>query len=101
MFVDHRQSNWSEWLATAEFAYNNSVQASTKVSPFMINYGMNPRMGFEPRKAGKHPAATEFVEKMKKIHQEAQSALKKAQDHMKLYLDTKRTDAPEYKPAHK
>jgi transposase InsO family protein len=30
MFVDHRQMNWSDWLATAEFAYNNSVQASTK-----------------------------------------------------------------------
>src|SRR5258708_10851258 len=63
----------------------------------MVNYGMNPRMGFEPRKAGKHPGATEFVEKMKKIHEEAQSALKKAQDDMKLYADRKRSDAPEYK----
>jgi hypothetical protein len=62
----------------------------------MINYGLNPRMGFEPRKSGKHPAAEDFVAKMKKIHEEAQSALKKAQDDMKVYADRKRSDAPEY-----
>jgi len=31
MFIDHRQEQWPDWLATAEFAYNNIVQTSTKV----------------------------------------------------------------------
>jgi len=39
MFIDHRQEQWPEWLGTAEFAYNNKVQTSTKVSPFKANSG--------------------------------------------------------------
>jgi len=39
MFIDHRQEQWPEWLGTAEFAYNNKVQTSTKVLPFMANNG--------------------------------------------------------------
>ena len=39
MFIDHQQEQWPEWLGTAEFAYNNKVQTSTKVSPFKANSG--------------------------------------------------------------
>jgi len=46
MYVNHRQSNWSEWLVTAEFAFNNKVHIMTKISPFQVNYGREPRMGF-------------------------------------------------------
>ena len=44
-FVDHRQKDWLEWLASAEFAVNNKVHTTTKVSPFMANYGRELRMG--------------------------------------------------------
>ena len=37
-FIEHRQKDWPEWLATAEFAINNKVHMVTKVSPFMANY---------------------------------------------------------------
>jgi len=67
MFVDYRQEQWPDWLGTAEFAYNNKVNSSTKVSPFMANNGRNPRIGFEMRKKGKVLRAEEFVAKMKEI----------------------------------
>jgi len=38
-FIDHRQKDWLEWLALAEFAVNNKVHTVTKVLPFMANYG--------------------------------------------------------------
>jgi len=44
-FVDHRQKDWPEWLALAEFAINNKVHSTTKVSPFIANYGRKVRMG--------------------------------------------------------
>ena len=44
-FVDHRQKDWLKWLALAEFAVNNKVHTTTKVSPFMANYGRELRMG--------------------------------------------------------
>jgi hypothetical protein len=96
-FIDHKQETWPECLALAEFAYNNKAQASTKQSLFFINNGRHPRMGFEPRREGKQPAAQEFVEQMKDVQEEAQVALKKAQDDMKIYADCKCSKAPEYK----
>ena len=44
-FIDHRQKDWPEWLASAEFAVNNKVHTTTKVLPFMANYGRELRMG--------------------------------------------------------
>jgi len=67
MFIDHRQEQWPEWLGTAEFAYNNKVYSSTRMSPFKANYGQDPRIGFERRKKGKYEGAEKFIEKMKEI----------------------------------
>jgi len=76
-FVEHRQKDWPEWLASAEFAVNNKVHTATKVLLFMANYGKELRMGGNIRRRGKVESATEFVEKMKKVHEEAGAALKK------------------------
>jgi len=46
--------------------------------PFKANYGQDPRMGFEGRKKGKYKRAKKFIEKMKKIQEEAKAALGKA-----------------------
>jgi len=78
IFVDYRQKQWPDWLSTAEFAYNNKVNSSTKVLPFMANNNRNPRMGFEMRKKGKVLRAEEFAAKIKKIQEKAQAALRKA-----------------------
>ena len=76
IFVDHQQENWSEWLAIAKFSYNDKVQASTKHTLFFVNYRKHLRMGIELRREGSHPAAHEFAQKMKEIHEETQVALK-------------------------
>src|SRR6266436_751726 len=97
MFVSHRQNDWPEWITCAEFAYNNKIHTSTQISPFFANYGYHPRMGIEPRRAGKSKPAKEFAERMKKIHEEAQAALSKARDDMQRYADFNRGETPEYK----
>jgi len=86
-FVDHRQKDWPEWLALAEFAINNKVHSTTKVSPFMVNYGRELRMGGDIRRKGKMEKATEFVERMKKVQEEVVAVLKKTQEEMKRYAD--------------
>jgi len=97
MFIDYRQKQWPEWLGTAEFAYNNKVHSSTRTLSFKANYRQDPRMGFEGRKKGKYAGAEKFIEKMKKIQEEAKVALGKAQVDMKKYADKKRSDTEEYK----
>ena len=76
-FIEHRQKNWPEWMAMAEFTINNKVHATTKVLLFMANYGRKMRMGGNIRRKGKVKSATKFVERMKKVHKEAEAALKK------------------------
>jgi len=67
MFINHRQKQWPEWLEIVEFAYNNKIHLATKVLPFRANYGQDLRIGFEGRRRGRHKAAGEFVERMKRI----------------------------------
>jgi len=97
MFVDYCQEQWPDWLGTAEFAYNNKVNSSTKVLSSMANNGRNPRMGFEMRKKGKVLRAEEFVAKMKEIQEEAQVVLRKVQEEMKKQTDRHRGKVEEYK----
>jgi len=96
-FVDHRQKDWPEWLASAEFAVNNKAHMATKVSPFMANYGRELRMGGDIRKKEKVEKATEFVERMKKVHEEVGAALKKAQEDMKRQADKGRKETKDWK----
>ena len=56
---------------------NNKIHTATKVSLFMVNYRRELRMRGDIRKKGKVESAMEFVERMKKVHEEAGAALKK------------------------
>jgi len=86
-FVEHRQRDWPEWLVTAKFAVNNKAYTVTKVLPFMANYERELRIGGDIRKKRKVESATEFVERMKRVHKEVRAAIKKMQEEMKRYAD--------------
>jgi len=74
----------------AEFTVNNKVHTVTKVLPFMANYEKELRMGGDIRRKGKVESVTEFVERMKKVHEEVEAVLKKTQKEMKRYVDRSR-----------
>jgi len=96
-FIEYRQKDWPEWLAVVEFAVNNKVHTVTKVLPFMTNYGKELRMGENIRRKEKVESATEFVERIKKVHEEAEAALKKTQEKMKRYGDKSRKKIEKWK----
>ena len=85
--MEHRQKDWPEWLASAEFAINNKTYAATKMLPFIVNYGRELRMGGNIKKKRKVESTTEFVERMKRVHKEAGAAMKKMQEEIKKYVD--------------
>ena len=58
----------------------------------MANYRRELRMGDNIRKRGKVEKAMEFVERMKKVHEEAGAALKKAQENIKKQVDKGRKE---------
>ena len=63
----------------------------------MANYGREMRMGGDIRRKGKVESAVEFVERMKKVHEEAEAALKKTQEEMKRYADRRRKETEVWK----
>ena len=97
VFIDHRQEQWPDWLGTVEFVYNNKIHTATKISPFKANYGQDPRIGFEGRRKGKYKVAGKFVERMKKIQEEAKAVLEKAQEKIKKSVNRKREEGEEYR----
>ena len=92
-FVNHRQKDQPEWLASAEFAINNKTHSTTKVSPFMANYGRDMRIGINLRRKGKIEKVTEFMERMRRVQEEAGTALMKAPEEMKRQADKERKEA--------
>ncbi len=66
-FIEYRQKDWPEWLASAEFVVNNEIHSTTKMSLFIVNYGRELRMGGDIRRKGKVEKATEFVERLRKV----------------------------------
>ena len=97
MYINHKQNNWSEWLVTTEFVFNNKVYTATKTSLFQVNYGREPRMGFDIRKKGKNEKVEEFAREMKERYEEAKAALIKSQKKMKRQMDRNKREAEEYR----
>jgi hypothetical protein len=103
-YVCYLQDDWHDWLPLAEFTCNNSVSATTGVSPFLANYGQHPRMGHEPPTGMVRPPyqrsqaldANAFVDKMKEIETHLQEEMSWAQAVYENTANRKRTPAPAY-----
>jgi len=63
----------------------------------MANYRRELRMGVNIRRKGKVEKATEFVERIWKVQEEAGAALKKAQEEMKRQVDKGRREVEVWK----
>jgi hypothetical protein len=46
-YTSLEQMNWAKLLPAAEFAYNNSRNSTTKISPFKALYGYDPELRFD------------------------------------------------------
>ena len=88
LFVNERQDDWGELLPLAEFQYNNHVHSATQQTPFMLDSGRHPRMGFKPHQAeARLETVNEFQDRMDSTLVEAKSAPAKAKDDMAQYYN--------------
>jgi len=44
-YVNYQQDDWTDWLATVEFSYNDKKHAATGKTPFELNFGRHPWKG--------------------------------------------------------
>jgi len=80
----------------AEFQYNNHIHSSTQQTPFMLDCGQHPRMGFEPQQPSWVESANEFAGQMKAAMEEAKAALSKAKDDKARYYNQRCLPTPTY-----
>lgn len=94
-YTAHRQDDWTDHLALAEFTYNNSVHASTGVSPFFASKGYHPTFTTRPS-TSQSPAADEIAARLLEVRSELQAAMSMAQERQAYWYDRRRQSAGEW-----
>ncbi|CEL62768.1 hypothetical protein RSOLAG1IB_05127 [Rhizoctonia solani AG-1 IB] len=97
-FINHRQSDWVEWLPLAEFAHNNAKGEATGESPFEIVYGRSLMISPALEPTGS-PAADDRAKQLADTIQEVQVSIKWAQERYKQA--DKGKPPPEFAPGDK
>ena len=88
--------SWDNILPQAEYAYNDSVNRSTGLTPFQIVYGENPRGVLELRDVSqmerRSAQAQDFAQVMKEVQQQVKDRLSKSADKYREHANKKRRD---------
>ena len=104
-YTNWLQTDWAEWLPAAEFAANNHVSETTKVTPFYAAYGFHPRWGVEPpsplpptvaRAKLEADSADKFAQRMEELHEHLKTQMTYAQGCYEQAVAKTRSPAPRY-----
>jgi hypothetical protein len=99
IFTSRQQDDWDGLLPMGEFFYNNTKHSSTQQTPFMVDTGRNPHMGFEPQQPRSTlESANEFAERIALGIEEAKAALTKVKDEYTMYYNRRHEPAPVFAP---
>ena len=79
-YCNYQQDDWEKLLPITEFCYNNTQKGTTRITPFLANYGYHPRFlpDLGPRK-DKTLEVSEYVTALRKLHEELRAEIKDAQ----------------------
>ena len=97
IYCNYQQDNWRQLLPLAEFAYNNALSATTRISPFFANKGYHPNITVHLERNLSSVRAKEFVVDLDELHQELRTQIAKAQKRYQGPTDARRTPAPDFK----
>ena len=94
-YVNPHHDDWDQHLVAIEFAYNNSVNATTGYTPFFLNYGQHPHtpltLSVPPLKPPPKSVA-QFLSEIRDHLSRARSAILKSQEVQAKYANEKRRD---------
>lgn len=95
-YLDWNQDNWVELLLMAQFALNNTRNATTGMTPYIANLGQQPRMHWINLLVGKERSEAAIIQArdLGVLHYTIAKDIRWAEDRMKFYYDKKREDTP-------
>ena len=81
-YVNYQQDDWTNWLAAAEFQYNNKKHAAMGKIPFELNFGRHPWKGNLMVKTD-IPWVEDFLSGLQRSWEQATKVMEEAQKNMK------------------
>ena len=87
IFATYKQDKWDEYLSSAEFAYNNSKQASTEFTPFELDCGQAPSTPITANITNNVAASEEFITYWNAMIKIAKDTLIEVQKRQKKYAN--------------
>jgi len=81
-YINYKQDDWTKWLATAEFQYNDKEHVATGHSPFYVNYERHPWKGNLIVEM-EIPSLEDLLKKMETTREEAKTTIERTKETMK------------------
>ena len=96
-YVNYQQDDWTNWLAAAEFQYNDKKHAAMGKTPFELNFGRHLWKGDLMVKTD-IPRVEDFLSGLQRSWEQVTKAIEEAQRNMKKQFDKKRRNPQGLKP---
>ena len=89
IYCNYQQSDWAQLLPLAEFTYNDTLSATTRVSPFFANKGYHPCLDIQLERASLSDAAQNYSANLEEIHTQLKQLIANAQARYKKFTDSR------------
>ena len=97
-YCSYQQDNWVDYLALAEFIFNNTLNTSTQQTPFFANVGYHPNFNITITKRSTNSSAVELTTWLLIICEELQAELNHSNEYMSKYYNQHHLPAPKFSP---
>jgi len=98
VYCKYQQDDWERLLPNAEFCYNTET-GTTKITPFFPNHGYHLRFLTDlSTRNDKTPEISEYVEALRKLHENLRAEIKEAQMAQKEQANKARHPDPVLNP---
>src|SRR5260221_7371952 len=94
-YMNYQQDDWAMLLPMAEFAYNNTTNTMTGVSPFFANKGYHPEFTADLQADTSSAEVQMFMVDLECIQAELKENIAQAQERYQKSVDKHRAEAPE------
>src|SRR5260221_8324097 len=86
-YMNYQQDNWAPLLPLAEFTYNNTVSATTGISPFFANKGYHLRLSMNLLAPSSSSEAQHYMVDLDQLHSQLKVSIAEAQERYQKAAD--------------